>query len=617
MKNQYALRGIFESHLSVIHKSSDGTPLPAMQDPIFQTDLDLNLTNWNTTAELLYGRNDAIGKCIFSLINIEFLTGSRQELEKDLQEKGAWTGEILYRRMDGNDYYFKATATYLYTDNCKPQSVLVVCHNITEAKKKEQELVSAEAKYQILLNTLPEGVMMIDADGKISACNKRGAEIFGLTQAQLLGQSVDKFSWKAIKPDFTPFPVAEYPPVVSLQTGFPQRNVVMGLEHPVNGLTWLSLNSEALIRPGEFEPYAVVVSYKDITEAKKTEEELRYTNERFYYVTKVTSDAIWDFDMETSTIYRSEAFSSLSGYQQEEIVGNLNWWFSHVHPDDQERVTAKVNEYIAQQKDRWEDEYRFQCADGAYKYLYDSGKILYKNGKPIRVLGAIKDLTAQKELEKQLLEEQAHKHQAITLATITAQEQEKTNISRELHDNVNQILMSAKLFMDTAKKIPEEAEILIDKAIEYQLIALHEIRKLSRSLNTSHIKTVGLKESVQDILDNMRVLQKTRVELQYDNAVNNLLSEEQKLSLFRIIQEQSNNITKYANASVVTMAIRLIESKIHLTVTDNGNGFDTSVRHEKGIGLANITNRVKAHNGTMQIISSPGTGCRLEVILPL
>jgi PAS domain S-box-containing protein len=617
MSNQPALKAGYESHLSVIHKSSNSTSLPEMGDPIFQTDLELNLTNWNTTAELLYGKADALGKNIFSLVDVEFLSGSRNELKESLQKNGAWSGEILYKRVDGNNYYFKITATYLFTEANQPQSVLVVCHNTTEAKKKEDQLLSAETKYQILLNTLPEGVMMIAADGKISACNKRGAEIFGLTQEEILGQDAANYSWKAIKQDYSPFPVTEFPAVVSLQTGFPQRNVIIGLEHPYKGLLWLSFNSEALIRPGEFNPYAVVVSYKDVTESRKTEEELRHTNERFYHVTKVTSDAIWDFDMEANTVYRSETFSTLSGHPQENIDGNLNWWFNHVHTDDQERVKQKLNQHIAEGKEKWADEYRFQCADGSYKFLLDSGIILYRNNKAIRILGAICDLTDQKKLEKQLLDEQAQKHQAITLASITAQEREKTNISRELHDNVNQILMSARLYMDTAKKMPEQAEILIDKAIEYQTIALHEIRKLSRTLNTSHIKTVGLKDSVQDIVDNMQLLQRLQVQFEYDEAADNKLTEEQKLMLFRVIQEQSSNITKHAGATSVFIGINYAEGAIQLLMKDNGVGFDTSLKKEGGIGLINIRSRIEAHNGTVAFISSPGNGCRLELSFPV
>jgi PAS domain S-box-containing protein len=616
--SQPLLKGEFENHLSVIHKSFAAvSKLPELQDPVFQTDLNFNLVYWNTTAELLYGKIDSLGKNIFTLIDVEFLDSSAAQLQKSLTKSGSWTGEILYRRIDGNQYYFRATATYLINKSNEPQSILVVCNNITESKRKESQLAAMERKYQILLNTLPEGVITIDATGKITTCNKRGAAILGLSEDTIVGSIVANSPWSAQKTDGSYFKIDEFPALITLRTGHSQRNVVMGIKHPLKGLIWVSINAEALVRPGEYTPYAVVVSFKDITTERKTEEELKRINERFYHVTKVTSDAIWDYDVEANTMYRSEAFAALSGYPQEEINKNMDWWFDHIHPEEQERVKEKVNQHIQQKKEKWQDEYRFQCADGSYKYLLDSGVIQYQHGKPVRFLGAIQDLTDQKKLENQLLEEHALKHQAITLATINAQEQEKTNISRELHDNVNQLLMSAKLFMDTARRMPAEAGMLIDKAIEYQLTAVNEIRKLSRSLNTSHIITVGLKESVQDIVTNLQVLQNIKVVFRFSEEADKLLQDEQKLTLFRIIQEQTSNILKHAAASEVFIGINKCGNVIQLRVTDNGVGFDTAVKKEQSIGLVNIKNRVVAHSGSVQITSSPGQGCRLVVDLPV
>ena len=494
---------------------------------------------------------------------------------------------------------------------------MIVSNNINDVKNKESQLDVAQKKYEILMNTLPEGVMMINANGIIEACNKRGAEILGLTEDEALGKSVTDPFWKAFKADGVLFPLSEYPAVVSLQTGFPQRNVIMGMYQPDDTLVWLSVNTEALIRPGEFEPYAAVVSYSDITESKKTEEELRKSNERFYHVSKVASDAIWDIDLATNQIYRSGAFRRLSGYSLEQIDSNLNWWFHKVHADDRERVKNKFDQHIQKGLERWDDEYRFECADGTYKFFLDSGIILYKAGKAVRVLGAIRDLTEQKKLEKQLLDEQVQRHKAITQATINAQEQEKANISRELHDNVNQILMSAKLFMDTAKRMPDQSNELLDKAIEYQLLALQEIRKLSKSLSTSNVKTVGLKESIGDIVNNMKLLQQLEVQFIFNEKVEEKLSDDQKLMLFRVIQEQTNNIIKHAEAKSVQIMINQSNNMLNLVISDDGIGFDTSDHTTNGIGLINIISRADAYNGKVDIVSSPGNGCTLEIRFPI
>ena len=490
---------------------------------------------------------------------------------------------------------------------------LSVIHNTS----LEKELDAINKKHEILMNTLPQGVITVNCDGCIKACNRRGAEILGFEVSKMIGQLLSADVWKAFKSDGSVFPYAEFPAIVSLQTGFPQRNVIMGIERPDGELVWLSVNSEALLQPGQFEPYGAVVSYSDITESKKTEEELRQSNERFYHVSKVTSDAIWDIDLVSKQIYRSGTFLRLSGYNANQVDSNQDWWFTKIHPEDKKRVIKKLNESLAKGLDRWEDEYRFECADGTYKYLYDSGIILYKAGKAVRMLGAIRDLTEQKKLEKQLLDEQAQRHKAITQATIAAQEQEKSNISRELHDNVNQILMSAKLFMDTAKRIPDQTNDLLDKAIEYQLLALQEIRKLSRSLSTSNVKTVGLKESLEDIVRNMELLQQIDVELIFNERVEEKLSDDQKLMLFRIVQEQTNNISKYANAKSVQIMVNEANNIARLVVTDDGIGFDTANKGTKGIGFINIISRADAYNGKVDIVSSPGNGCTLEICFPI
>ena len=128
---------------------------------------------------------------------------------------------------------------------------------------------------------------------------------------------------------------------------------------------------------------------------------------------KVTSDAIWDIDLETNQIYRSEAFNSFSGYGIDQIQPNLDWWFNKVHPDDREKVRHKVQESISKGISRWQDEYRFQCANGSYKYLLDSGIILYRNKKPVRIIGALQDLTERKQLEERLLTEEIQKQKQV------------------------------------------------------------------------------------------------------------------------------------------------------------------------------------------------------------
>lgn len=597
-----------------------GSDLPELlhhlPDAIIITDIDFNITGWNDAAERLYGMPGASGKNLFDLIKIEIPGSTLENAVKQIQQTGNWAGEVVFLRFDGEKYVFKSSVNKIFDENSKLTSIIFINHNITKEKSTEKKLEEAEDTYEKLVNTLLDGVIMLDKSGKITTCNKRAGSILGVSIDDLIGREFGNSSWKAIKLDGAAFPWYEFPTVVSLQTGFPQRNVKIGIQLSENMLVWLSVNSEALIRQGEFEPYAVVVSFSDITDSVNREEELRRSNERFYYVSKVTSDAIWDIDLKTKQIYRSDTFYELSGYSPEEIKPDLDWWFNKIHPDDRERVRAKVQDYIKNGNERWEDEYLFLCADGTYKFLLDSGTILYRSGKPVRLLGAIRDLTEKKKLEQQLLQEQEQKHKAVSQAGIAAQEAERSEISRELHDNVNQLLMSAKLFMNAAKTDEVNASEHIEKAINYQLMAVEEIRKLSKSLNTTLVKVIGLSRSIDDIIINMKAFQGIEAEFKYDQKLDKLLSDDQKLMVYRIIQEQTNNIIKYADAKNVTITIGQSNNTVIFSISDDGKGFDVSVQ-SKGIGFVNMYNRVDAFGGKIDLRSSPGNGCEIEISFPI
>lgn len=619
MSKPNAIRSVAADHLSVIHRASDAKKPALGKHAVIQTNLLFNVTGWNAVAEELFGKPSVMGQNFFNYIPVDFIDSSSAALLSSLHHTGYWSGDVIHTRTSGQILTFSITASHIHNEKDEPVAVMIVAHfKNAETIDKEEQLEAAEIKFDALVNTLPDGVMIIGADGRIVNTNKKGAAILGFADDEVIGKPVANQEWKAVRADGSVFPPHQFPAIVSLQTGFPQRNVIMGVQQPGGHLVWLSVNSEALIKPGEFDPYAVVVSFSDITNFITTQKELLKSNERFRHITRVCSDAIWDLDLLSNEIYRSETFCRLSGYQPDQIDSNLNWWFDKIHPEDQGRVKQKLEEQLALKNERWEDEYRFEYADHSYKTLHDSGIILYDDGKPVRILGAIRDVTAEKQLRQQLTEEQALKQKAVTMAAIQAQEQEKTKISRELHDNVNQILMSAKLYMETARISGDKSDTLLEKAIEYQLLALHEIRKLSRSLNSPAITSSGLQESIRDIANNLEALQQIKVDFSFDPRLEQRLSSDEKLTVYRIVQEQTNNIIKYANAGKVEIGLKESGGHLQLLISDNGNGFDPAdLQGKKGIGMINMNSRAAAHGGTLKITSAPGKGCRLEMHFPI
>ncbi len=142
-------------------------------------------------------------------------------------------------------------------------------------RQAEEALRESEDRYRSLIAALFEGVILIDADGAIRASNPSAQRILGLSVDQLAGRTSFDPRWHAIHEDGSPFPGETHPAWVTLQTGQPCHNVIMGFHKPHDSLTWLSINSQPLYRPGDTRPYAVVASFADITERRQAEDELR------------------------------------------------------------------------------------------------------------------------------------------------------------------------------------------------------------------------------------------------------------------------------------------------------------------------------------------------------
>ncbi|MDI9257600.1 PAS domain-containing sensor histidine kinase [Flavobacterium sedimenticola] len=134
-----------------------------------------------------------------------------------------------------------------------------------------------------------------------------------------------------------------------------------------------------------------------------TNNEILESNERYDIVAKATSDTIWDWKIEDDSFLWNKGIQGVFGYKKEDVGKTSKWWFERIHPEDSLKMSVKLYSFLEQKTEKWQDEYRFQCADGSYKYVFDRGFLVKdKEGKPIRMIGAIQDITKQKEEEQRL-----------------------------------------------------------------------------------------------------------------------------------------------------------------------------------------------------------------------
>lgn len=178
--------------------------------------------------------------------------------------------------------------------NDQVQGIIGNSVDITELKQVEIQLAAefesknallhalqeSEDRYRSVVNVLAEGIVLQQTDGQIIACNKSAEKILGLSQAEMVGLTSLDRHWQTIQADGSPFPGETHPAMVTLRTGEAQSNVVMGIHKPDTYLTWISINSQPLLKPGETVPYAVVTSFVDITVQRQAEMSLHHQAER-------------------------------------------------------------------------------------------------------------------------------------------------------------------------------------------------------------------------------------------------------------------------------------------------------------------------------------------------
>ncbi|RZK09708.1 MAG: sensor histidine kinase, partial [Flavobacterium sp.] len=184
-----------------------------------------------------------------------------------------------------------------------------------------------------------------------------------------------------------------------------------------------------------------------------------------------------------------------------------------------------------------------------------------------------------------------------------------------LHDNVNQVLTTVKLYNEICLAGSEKRQELLNKSTRLLQTTISEIRGLSKRLSAPSLGGIQLYESIGELVEAINVT--NRLKITYEHNIRDLkVAEDAHIAIYRIIQEHFTNILKHAKATTVSLQLIRNKKELKLTVNDNGIGFDPQL-HYKGIGLENMSSRTESLNGQLQIESTPGMGCTIKVTVPI
>lgn len=512
-----------------------------------------------------------------------------------IQSGKVMKAEVRNRSKDGKFHWADTTIVPFVDENGLPYQYLAIRRDITERKLAEKEIV--DYKFALDESSI---VDVSDEKGIIQYVNENFCKISKYSKEEIIGK------------DHTVIDAGYHSKAFfkklwnTIADGKVWRNEV---KYKAKDGTYFWTDSTIVPFIGfEGKPFQYITIRSDITKRKEAELNMIKAIERHEILSQATSDIIWDWDIDIDKIRYSEGLRKVFGYNEEDLYVNSQWWDEHVHPDDLPGMKERLDDFFAQRAKKIQLEYRFLCADGTYKYVFDRAYAIYnEKGKIKRMIGAMQDVTYQKEEEKR-----------IGKAVIDAQEEERNQIGMELHDNVNQILTAASLYLGLEREIQKSKGTVsetLEKSSTYIKDAIHEIRRLSHRLAPGSIKEVSLKGVFESLILSMNSDKRLHVKLHFDEFDKNLISEDIQISLYRILQEQMNNIMKHADAGSVDISLTLDDGTVSLVIADNGKGFNPKAV-KKGIGLNNIRRRVEYFSGELTVNSSPGKGCEIIAQIP-
>jgi PAS domain S-box-containing protein len=225
------------------------------------------------------------------------------------------------------------------------------------------------------------------------------------------------------------------------------------------------------------------------------------------------------------------------------------------------------------------------------------------------------DITTLRKLEMERLKAKTLEQRNITAAMLQGQEKERTAIAKELHDNVNQILTGTKIMLSLANTNPEKSGEVVPVCIENIELAIAENRKIAHELVTPNLKKNDLLQQIERLTRSMLQMAGYETTIHSENYLPDALSRDKQLAVYRILQEQCTNIVKYAKGDSVDITLESLPDFFRLVIKDNGAGMLPDQVNE-GIGLKNIDSRIGVFDGKMKIITAPGEGFQLTVLIP-
>jgi len=468
--------------------------------------------------------------------------------------------------------------------------------------RKTKEIINVEEKYRSVVTSMVEGVCLQAANGELLAINPAAARIDGRSLEQILGRISEDTQWVAIYEDGRPFPGELHPSMVTLRTGEPQVNVIMGIHQPDGTLVWVSINSQPLISTGESRPYAVVTTFADITKRKQAEEALHAANLYNRSLIEASLDPLVTIGANGKITDVNAATEAVTGYTRTELIGTeFSDYF--IEPEQARAGYEEVFRVGSVHDHPLELRHR----DGhVTSVLYNASVYRDEKGKVAGVFAAARDISARKLAEAQL-------HASL---------REKEILLREIHHRVKNNMQVITSLLDLQAKSSgnkELMEILLDSQRRIRSMALvHE-----KFYDSKDFTKINLTEYVRTLSQELFQSYKTapeKIDLIIQIHRDVYMDINKVIPCGMILNELISNALKHAFPGDRQGELQIIiyetkNTEVEIIVCDNGVSLpnDVDIHQPRTVGLYLVNGLVKNQlDGQIEVRRGAGTEFRIK-----
>jgi PAS domain S-box-containing protein len=476
------------------------------------------------------------------------------------------------------------------------------------ARIQELEELRERADYlNVQFEFAPDPYYLNDLKGVFVDGNRAAEELSGYRREELLGKSFLKLKL---------LPPKEIPKAARLLA----RNA---LGEPTGPDEFTLIRRDGRSVEVEISTFPVKVRNKvlvlgiarDVTDRKKTEKALRRSEERYARASAAGQVGVWEWDLKTNEMYVDPNLKALLGYEDHHIQNRLDDWGSYVHPADADRVMRAAEACIQGETPQYEVEHRMMHRNGGVRWLLARGSVdRDSDGQPVRMVGSDVDITYRKQAEDRL--------RSVTAQLVTAEEDERRRLSRELHDELNQKL--ALLLVDVesmAQTLPLPEEGLRKQLDEVKTRVgelSNEVHRLAYQLHPAVLDDLGLAAALRSYARELTA----RNDFAFVLRERNLPPElpwSVTTCLYRVGQEALRNAAKHSRSKRVTARLMGNDGAVVLSIRDYGTGFEPALAMKKrsGLGMSIMEERVRLLDGRISIRSTPGQGTWVRICIPV